>query len=348
MRTLKTALVGFGSGGRIYNAPILASLAEFSIEKILTSSPENVSAAREDFPQAAVIQDFSGILEDEEIRLVVIVLPNHLHYKFAKDALEAGKNVVVEKPFTVTVKEADELISLAEERDLILSVNHNRRWDSDFRTVEKVLKSGKLGDIVSYEAHFDRFRTRVKEGWKEEKEIPGSGILHDLGSHLIEQALHLFGKPDQVFADIRIQRPEAEVSDDFDLLLFYPQVRVRLKAGMLVKEKGPTFMVHGTKGSFVKYGTDVQEEALKNGRKPQDLSDWGEEPEEIWGKINDLQQEKKIRSEKGDYRNLYRNVYSAITRGDELAVKPEQAREVVRIIELAQESHNTRCAVRFS
>ena len=347
MRTLKTALAGFGAGGRVYNAPILASLPEFSIEKILTSSPQNISAAKERFPKATVVQDFSEILSDETIELVVIVLPNHLHYKFAKEALQAGKNVVVEKPFTVSVKEADELISLAEEKNLILSVNHNRRWDSDFRTVHKLLKTGRLGDIVSYEAHFDRFRPKVKDGWKEEKEIPGSGILYDLGSHLIEQALYLFGKPDEVFADIRTQRAEAEVPDDFELLLFYPKLRVRLKAGMLVKEKGPTFIIHGTRGSFVKYGMDVQEEALKNGKKPEDFPEWGEEPEESWGKINIFEQEENIPSEKGDYRNLYRNVHAAITEGKELAVKPQQAREVIRVIELAQESHEKRCAKSF-
>lgn len=347
MKQLHTAFVGYGSGGRIYNAPILSSVSGFKVVKILTSSPNNIRAANSDFPEAEVVADISGILEDPSIHLVILVLPNHLHYTFGKQILEAGKNLLVEKPFTPHVKEANELINLAHKNKLVLSVNHNRRWDSDFRTVKKLIEKDFLGRVVEYEAHFDRFRNEIKPGWKEEKELPGSGILYDLGSHLIDQALHLFGLPKEVFADIRMQRDNAQVPDNFELLLFYPQLKVTLKAGTLVKEKGPTYSVHGTKGSFVKYGADVQEEALKNGENPKNSSNWGKEPKEIWGKLNTVDKKELFPGEAGDYRVVYQNLYNAITSGAALEVKPEQARDVIRIIEAAQQSQDERRVVTF-
>jgi len=347
MKQLHTAFVGYGPGGRVYNAPILSSVPGFQIDCILTSSPENIEAAKKDFPDAEVVQSYSEIIKNRHIDLVVLVLPNHLHYEFAKQALEAGKHVLLEKPFTIHVKEANDLIQLAHQKKLILSVNHNRRWDSDFQTVKKVIEKGLLGEVVEYEAHFDRFRNKVKSGWKEEKEIPGNGILYDLGSHLIDQALTLFGLPNEVFADIHIQRAAAKVPDNFELLLFYPNLKVTLKVGMLVKEKGPTYSIYGTKGSFVKYGVDVQEEALKQGMGPKDDPDWGKEPEEIWGKLNTTEEERKVESFKGDYRQVYESLYKAITLEESPEVKPEQARDVIRIIEAAHKSQDERRVVTF-
>lgn len=347
MKQLHTAFVGYGPGGRVYNAPILSSVPGFSIDMILTASPENVKAAKDDFPKAEIVQDYEKILQNEQISLVVLVLPNHLHYKFAKQALEVKKHVLIEKPFTSHLWEANELIELAHKKNLVLSVNHNRRWDSDFRTVKKLVENGILGKVVEYEAHFDRFRNIVKTGWKEEKEVPGNGILYDLGSHLIDQALSLFGLPKEVFADIRIQREGAEVPDNFELLLFYPQLKVSLKAGMLVKEKGPTYSVFGTKGSFIKYGDDAQEEALKQGKKPTEETDWGTEPKEIWGKLNTVEEEKIFESERGDYRQVYKGLYDAIILGKQPAVSAKQARDVIRIIEAAQQSHDERRVVTF-
>lgn len=348
MVKIKTALVGYGPGGRIYNAPIVSCVEGFQVNKILSSSPDNVAAAHRDYPESDVVSDFSEIIKDKNVQLLIISLPNHLHFEFAKRGLEAGKHVVVEKPITPDSRKADQLISLAKEKNVVLSVNHNRRWDSDFRTIYKLVKEQKLGRIVEYEAHFDRFRNEVKEGWKERKEIPGSGILYDLGSHLIDQALSLFGLPVEVFADIRIQRDSAEVPDNFELLLFYPGLKVTLKAGMLVKEKGPTYSINGTKGSFIKYGADVQEEALKQGHSPKNIDDWGVEPKEIWGKLNSLDEEKKIESERGDYRQVYMGVYEAILNGTKASVTAEQARDVIRVIELAQKSNSKKCVVKFN
>ena len=343
-----TALIGYGSGGRIYNAPIVSSVEGFRIEKILTSNPDNIEAAQRDFPQADVVQNFSEVIEDENIELVVILLPNHLHYSFARKALEAGKHVIVEKPFTTTVKEANDLIAIANKKNLVLTVNHNRRFDSDFQTVKKIKESGLLGQIVSYESHFDRFRMQVKNSWKEDPEMPGHGILYDLGSHLIDQALVLFGHPEELFADIRIQRKEAKVPDSFEILLFYPNLKVSLNAGMLVKEKGPNFSIFGTKGSFIKHGMDVQEDALKRGLKPSSHAPWGQEPEEFRGNLETSEGRNLVESEKGNYCKVYENLRNTIERKEDLYIKPEQARDVIKVIELAVLSNSSRCAVKFS
>ena len=348
MKKINVAIVGFGKGARIYNAPDISSVEGFGITKILTANNENIAAAKKDFPNAKVVVGFEEITQDPEIELVVITTPNHLHKEFVEKALKAGKHVVVEKPFTPTVAESDELIELAVKNKRILSVHHNRRWSSDFLTIQKILKDKKLGMIVEYEAHFDRFRNEVKDGWKEKSEIPGSGILFDLGSHLIDQVLVLFGLPTEIFADLRIQRENSEVIDNFELLLFYPGLKVSLKAGMLVKEKGPSFSVFGRNGSFLKYGEDSQEEALKLGLKPKDLPDWGMEPQEIWGKLNTVEESLFVQSERGNFTKFYENIYNAITGKEDLLVKPEEARDVIKVIELALKSQAEKRRVAFS
>lgn len=347
MKDIKIGLIGFGKGGRTYNAPIIDSVEGFKITRIMTSNPFNIAAAKEDFPDAQIVLKIDEITSDPSIDLVVITAPNHLHKKLAKKALTAGKNVVVEKPFTPTVKEAEELIALAAKKNLILTVNHNRRWDSDFLTIQKLLVEKTLGEIVDYEAHFDRFRAEVTGGWKEDKKKPGSGILYDLGSHLIDQALVLFGPPKEVFADLRSQRKNAEVPDNFEVLLFYPNLKVSLNAGMLVNLKGPTYAVHGRKGSFLKYGVDPQEEMLKNRLKPNGNWGWGMEAQEIWGKYNLLEESGTIESEVGDYRIFYQNILAALKGEEELIVKPAQARDVIKIIELAIQSNEEKRRLEF-
>lgn len=347
MKEIKAGIVGFGNGGRLFNATIMESVEGFKISAIMTSNTLNIAAAKDQFPNAAITNKYSEILKDSNIDLVVITTPNHFHKDLAKKALNAGKHVVVEKPFTVSVDEADELIELASKNNLLITVNHNRRWDSDFLTVKKFIESKKLGQIVEFESHFDRFRPAVAQGWKEQKDIPGHGILYDLGSHLIDQALTLFGTPKEVFANLRMQRKNADVPDHFEVLLFYPNLKVSLKAGALVKIKGPTFRVLGRDGSFVKYGMDTQEEMLKNGLKPSGNWGWGLEPQEIWGKYDLLEEAGTIESEPGDYRKFYQNVYNAITKKEELEVKPEQARDVIRIIELAIRSDEERRVVGY-
>ncbi|MEH0158629.1 Gfo/Idh/MocA family oxidoreductase [Limibacter armeniacum] len=351
MKRINVAIVGFGLGGKVFHAPILSSLEEFSITKIMTSNPQHTAFAQVHYPNAEVVTSYDSILEDQNIELVVIATPNHLHFSLASDALKHHKHVIVEKPFTVTTDEADQLIALAKQQERIITVNHNRRWDSDFLTIQKLVKSEVLGEIMEYEAHFDRFRNYVKEGAWKETTVSGSGILYDLGSHLIDQALSLFGLPKSVYADLRMQREHSPVVDNFEVILSYNDKKVTLKAGMLVRETGPRYSIYGREGTFIKSGMDVQEELLGKGKKPNDDANWGTEPIENWGTLNTtfkgLHFKGSIESEKGDYRKLYKNLAGAIRGTEEIAVSGEQARNVISIIELAYLSHQEQRVISF-
>jgi predicted dehydrogenase len=259
--------------------------------------------------------------------------------------------VVVEKPFTTTSAEALQLIDLARRQNKILSVHQNRRWDGDFQTVKKLLDQGLLGRLVEFESHFDRFRNHQQPGAWREQEGPGTGILFDLGSHLIDQAQVLFGLPQMITADIRIQRDFARTADNFELILHYENLKVTLKAGMLVRETGPRFILHGTEGAFVKYGLDVQEEALKQGLTPSSPG-WGEEAEEHWGTLNTqvgkLHVKARIETIAGRYQAFYENIAEAINGKAELIVKPEEAMNTIRVIELAIESSRRGATIPYS
>lgn len=341
-------MLGFGAGGNTYNAPIIDSVPGFKIKKILTGNPKNIQQAKKDFPLAEIVQDFEKLIQDPEIELLIITLPNHLHFEFAEKALKAGKHVVLEKPFAPSVPEAEKLIQLAKKQKKYISVHHNRRWDSDFRTIQKLLQENILGEIVEYEAHFDRFRSEIKENWKEDSALPGSGILYDLGSHLIDQALVLFGNPTEVFAHLRMQRENSEVIDNFELLLLYPRLKVSLKAGMLVRYPNPKFQISGRKASFIKSGMDVQEAALKRGEKPKNFPDWGKENPANHGNLISEKEDFPVISESGDYREFYKNIYQVLLGNENLKVTGEQAKTVIKIIELAQKSHSDKHILPFS
>lgn len=340
-KTIRTGIVGYGLSGRVFHAPFVDIVDGYELASISTSRPESIELAGKRYPDASIVPDGEGIINNPDLDLVIVTSPNTDHYKWAYEALNAGKHVVVEKPFTVTVDEADKLIDLAKNKGLILTVYHNRRFTSDTKTVKKLLDAGMLGDIVEYETHFDRYRPEPREGaWREEA-LPGSGILYDLGSHLIDQALWFFGMPKSVTADIKTQRKWAKADDSFDIRLHYSNLTVTLKAGMLCKVAGPTYLIHGVNGSFVKYGLDVQESMLNAGFVPYG-QDWGREPEDIWGEIdvdyNGIKIKGKIESEHGDYREYFMNLRDAIWGEAELAVKPEEARDVMYIIEIAIQS----------
>jgi scyllo-inositol 2-dehydrogenase (NADP+) len=351
-KTLQVGLLGFGMAGRVFHAPIISGLSGLQLSKIRAGRPESIALAMATYPEAEVVTDDATILQDESIDLVIVATTNETHYDLAKAALQAGKHVVVEKPFTVTSEQATVLIELAQQKGKLLTVYQNRRWDSDFKTVQKLIQSEMLGRLVEYEAHFDRFRPiPASSTWKEEA-APGTGILYDLGSHLIDQTLTLFGTPEEIYADLRTQRRGGKIIDSFDLTLYYKNgLKAILKAGMLVKQPGPRFILLGDKGSFVKYGLDVQEANLKQGLSPATLPNWGIEPEEIWGKLDTevkgQQLIGKIQSEPGDYRGFYENVRDAILGIAELNVKPEQARSTIRVIELAMLSSDEKCRLSF-
>ncbi|WP_207435297.1 oxidoreductase [Sabulibacter ruber] len=349
---IRVGLIGFGMAGQIFHAPFLHVVEGFDLVKIRETREPNIQLAQSRYPQAQITSQADDIIQDEAIDLVVVATPNSSHYDLAKKALLAGKHVVVEKPFTATSAEAEELIQLAKEQQKVLTVYHNRRWDSDFKTVQKVVQQGLLGNLVEYKAHFDRFRPNLKGNtWKEEA-APGSGIVFDLGSHLIDQALVLFGTPQEISADVRIQRPSSPVIDKFEATLFYDSLKVTLSAGVLVREPSPRYTLHGDKGSFLKYGLDVQEKALNDGLLPHTTPNWGVEPESIWGHLNTEHQGLhfigKLESEAGHYRSFYDNVYGAITGQTELAVKPEQARDVIKVVELIMQSSQEKRTLPFA
>lgn len=350
MKTLNVGLIGFGLSGQVFHAPIISCVENLYLKMIYTKNEKNISLAKEKYQNATVCCDVNEILLNKDIDLVVVATPNESHFEYAKMALLNNKHVVVEKPFTITTKEAEELVNLSKEKSKIVSVYQNRRYDSDFKTVKKVIDSGVLGDIVEYEAHFDRFRNFSKNSWREEN-IPGSGILYDLGSHLIDQALYLFGTPNEIFADIRKQRNFSKTDDNFEIIMFYDKLKVSLKAGMLVKEPLPRYIVLGDKGSFVKYGMDVQEENLRQGYTPNTVKNWGKEPSSIYGTlnttVNGIDIRSSIESEIGDYREYYIELYNSIIEGTNPPVTAEDGRNTIKVIECALKSFNDRTIVKF-
>ena len=352
-KVLNTAIIGFGFSGETFFAPFVDSNPNFNLSKIYTTDPARVTKAKSLYPDVEIVDNTDNIMNDPAIDLVLVGTPNTSHLSLSKQAILAGKHVLVEKPFTVTADEANELIALAKQENKILSVHHNRRFDSGHNTIKKVLASGKLGRLVEYEVHYDRFRRELRPSAWREKPLPGSGILYDLGAHIIDGALELFGKPLEVTCIMLTQRPGLEVEDNFEIILTYPAgLKVTLKGAMLVKVPGPTYVLCGDHGTFIKYGMDVQEAELKKGGRPGNSPDWGVEPESIWGKLTYEQDGKDItetiKSEEGHYEDLFQNVYEAITAGKELVVKPEQSRDTIRVIELCFQSSNEKRTVPYS
>lgn len=331
-------MTSYGMSGEVFHAPLLSSHAGFHLKKVLERSKQK---SRQRYPSVEIVQQFDAILSDQSIELVIINTPNSLHFEMGREALLAGKHVVMEKPFTVTTQEAQTLIHLAKEQGRVLSVFQNRRWDGDFMTVQKVIAEGLLGQLVEYEAHYDRFRNYIEVNtWKEETG-PGSGILYNLGSHMIDQALVLFGFPQSITADIRTQRPGGKIEDAYELILEYGAFKVTLKSSYLVREPGPRYVLHGTNGSFVKYGLDPQEEALKAGRMPREAG-WGVDQVGQWGilntEVNGLHVKGTVETLPGNYTHFYDNIYQVICEGAELLVKPKTAVQCIRLIETAMQS----------
>jgi len=346
MKQINTGIIGYGMSTTVFHAPFLHINPNFRISKIVERHDEK---SKKDYPYVDVVRSADDVMTDKSIDLVVITTPNEYHYSLAQQALLAGKHVILEKPFTITSDEADDLMKTARQKKLVLSVYQNRRLDGDFLTIRKIIDEGFLGKLVEYESHFDRFRNYFKQNWRE-KDVPGSGILYDLGPHLIDQALQLFGSPESITADIRTQRAGGVANDQFELLLHYEYLKVTLKAGMLVREPTPRFQLYGTKGTFIKYGLDPQEGDSKNGISPLNPK-WGVDDPDHWGTlntdINDLHFKGKVETLRGCYEKFYENIYDVIVNNEELLVKPEEARDVIKIIELAFKSDNEKRTIPF-
>jgi scyllo-inositol 2-dehydrogenase (NADP+) len=330
-------LVGYGVAGSVFHAPLIEAEERMRLQAVASRHPELVHRR---FPSVRVVATPAELLEDPGVELVVIAAPNTLHYELVGLALRAGRHVVVDKPFVNSSAEADELIQLAERQGRLLSVFHNRRWDNDFLTVERCIREGLLGNVFTYIARYDRFRPQLKGGWRE-VDLPGAGVLYDLGAHLIDQALHLFGLPATVMADVGTQRPEAVVDDYVHLVLGYGPLRVILHAGSLVRATGPRFEVHGDRGSFVKYGLDPQEAALRSGRRPDEAS-WGSDREDLYGTlttdVGGLALSGRLASVPGSYQSFYQGMARAILRQGPVPVPAQEARDTVWMIECALKS----------
>ncbi len=335
---INTALCSFGMSGVLFHAPFIHVHKGFNLYAVWERSK---NLAEQKYDGVKTYRTFEDILADQDVELIVVNTPNYTHYDYAKKALLSGKHVIVEKPFTVTGSEGEELIALAKNQNKILSVYQNRRYDSDYKTVKKIIEEGLLGDIVEVEIHYDRYKEELSPKVHKETPGPGRGALYDLGSHLIDQALQLFGMPQAVFADIQIIRPVSQVDDFFDLLLFYPRLRVRLKSSYLVREALPGYVLHGSKGSFIKHKTDVQENALMAGEIP-GKPDWGTEPDGERGLLHTEKEGTVIReylpSLQGNYMEYYDGIYKAIRNGALAPVAPEEGLNVIRIIEAAFKS----------
>jgi scyllo-inositol 2-dehydrogenase (NADP+) len=332
---INTALLSFGMSGEIFHAPLLDAHSGFTLKTILERKSDKSKAK---YPDVNVTRSADNIAADTDIELVIVNTPNSTHFEFAKTMLEAGKHVVVEKPFTNTFAEAQALIKIANKNNRLLTVFQNRRWDGDFMTMRKVVEEQLLGELVVFEAHYDRYRPHIeKETWKEE-EGPGSGLLYNLGSHMIDQAIVLFGAPNSISAEARIIRKGGKVVDKYELFMDYGPMKATIKSSYLVREQGPRYILHGLEGSFVKYGIDPQEQDLKDGKKP-GTTGWGVEHENDWGLLNTqikgFHFRGKIETVPGNYLAFYDNLHRAIRFGKELAVKPEEAAMVIKMIEEA-------------
>ncbi len=335
---LNVALVGYGFVGKLFHAPLINATAGLRLHTVVSTRPADVRA---DLPAVRVVPALDDALADASVDLVVIATPNQLHAPQAHAALQAGKHVVVDKPFTVSVDEARDLIAHADRAGRVLSVFHNRRYDSDFVTLHDLIEVGALGEVTQYESHFDRFRPEPQLRWREQPG-PGAGLWFDLGSHLIDQALQLFGTPIGITADIAVQRDGGVTDDYFHALLRYPRTRVILHASTLMSAHALRFSVHGTAGSFIKQGMDSQEDALKAGRTPGDAG-WGHDPRPgtlttATATGDDTTTTRTVAGIPGDYRHYYAAVRSAILGTGSNPVPATQALTVMELLAAGLES----------
>lgn len=331
---IKTALLSFGMSGRVFHAPFLHLHEGF---ELLGAWERSRQVMHELYPGIRSYDSLEAVLADGEVELVVVNTPTYTHYDYAKKALLAGKHVVVEKAFVGTTEEAEELRDLGAKNGLKVIVFQNRRWDSDLKTVKSVLDEGVLGEIIEARIAFDRFRPELSP--KSHKELPsaGAGILKDLGAHVIDQALYLFGMPESVFADIRSTRPGSEVDDYFDVLLKYDRLSVHVHGGYYFRQPLPEFSIYGTQGSFLKTRADVQEDQLQLGMKPDDVK-YGVEPEVAEGVLHTVMYKRLVPTLKGNYMDFYEGVYQCIRKGAAEPVSAEEGVRVMRIIDAAFQS----------
>ncbi|MGW8884376.1 Gfo/Idh/MocA family oxidoreductase [Streptomyces sp. NPDC055749] len=343
---LRVALVGYGLAGSVFHAPLIASTEGLVLDTVVTSNEERRAQARAEFPDVR----FAASAEElwsraDELDLIVIASPNKTHVALATAALKAGLPVVVDKPIAGTAAEARELAALAEERGLLLSVFQNRRWDNDFLTLAGLIEDGELGDVQRFESRFERWRPQPKGGWRESGDPDEiGGLLYDLGSHVVDQALTLFGPAVQVYAESDVRRPGALADDDTFIAITHANgVRSHLYVSATTAQLGPRFRVLGSTAGYVKYGLDPQEAALREGLRPAAGEPWGEEPQELWGRLGSGESPltgggTPVRSLPGDYPAYYAAVTAAVRGTGENPVTALQAAAALDVLEAARRS----------
>jgi len=343
---INVGLVGFGLAGRSFHAPVIRAVPGLRLAAILQRSGAEAAAA---YPDARMVRSLDELLAIPDIRLIVIATPNDTHAPFARQCLAAGRDVVVDKPFATSYEEAASLAQFAQKSGRLLTVYQNRRYDGDFQAIRQLVAAGTLGRIVRFETNYDRFRPNLKPNAWRERQVPGAGILFDIGPHLIDHAMVLFGLPEAVTADIRIEREGGLADDAFDVMFHYRNsMRALLSSNILAATQRPRFLLFGTKGAFLKQTFDPQEMNLRRGEIPKDAP-WGAEPEENWGLLtlsdgtNTTQC--RVPSGTGDYRDYYANLRDVLLGKAEPFVTLTQALDVMRALELARESSAKRCTV---
>nr|WP_199067653.1 oxidoreductase [Chromobacterium sp. ASV5] len=328
------ALVGYGYAGKTFHAPLIAAAPGLILHTIVSGG----EAAAADWPDCRVCPDYETALADPEIELIVLATPNTLHFEQAEAALLAGKHVVVDKPFTVNLYQARALARLQGACSRLVSVFHNRRWDADFLALRELLASGRLGRLSHFESHFDRFRPEPRARWREQN-LPGSGLWYDLGSHLLDQALQLFGLPEALQATLAKQRAGAQATDYFHVQLFYPGFHAVLHGSCLVSGGNPRFSLHGDRASYLKFGLDAQEGALKRGARPGGEG-WGVDP--VPGQLLFADGEQVLAENqppaRGDYREYYQRMAAAVRGRGPVPVSVDEALQVMTLLELAEQS----------
>lgn len=341
--SIAVGLLGFGFSARVLHTPLILS-SGMSIVGVVTRQH---AAVREVLPAARVLADVESLLALERLDLVVIATPNHLHHAHGLAALEQGKHVVIDKPLALTTLEADGLIDAAARHGCKLAVFQNRRWDSDFLTIERLMSQNLLGTLSGFEARWDRFRPIVANRWREQPQY-GGGLLYDLGAHLIDQALCLFGMPDWLQADVFAQREAAVADDGFEIRMAKGSVRITLGAGSLVADNALRYRVHGLKASFRKSGLDVQERQLRAGMLPDDAA-FGLEPAEQWGQLVQAEtgRSETVAAECGRWREFYTSMRRSIEQDAAVPVCASEARRVLMIIEAARRSSDSGHRITF-
>ena len=344
---IDVGLVGFGLAGRAFHAPVIRTVPGLRLAAILQ---RRGSEAAETYPDVRIVRSLEELLAIPNLRLVVIATPNETHYPFARQCLAAGRDVVVDKPFATSLQDAIALVDCAQQSGRFLTVYQNRRYDGDYQAIQQLVRDGTLGRVVQFETNYDRFRPQLRpHAWREQS-VPGAGILFDIGPHLIDHAMLLFGRPEAVTADVRIEREGGLVDDAFDIVLRYPNnLRAVLRSSILAAAPRPRFVLLGTQGAFVKQTFDPQENNLRRGFIPKDAP-WGAEPEENWGVLSVPDAsggvtQRRIPSHTGDYRDYYANVRDVLLGQATPAVTLEQALDVMQVVELARESSAERCTV---